>query len=236
MDEGADFFAFDGESNGVRVAEVKDEDGQVVVQAKRECRGVHDAEALPEGVDEGDVVVFDGVRVLFGIFVVDAVDLGGFEDDVGIDLVSAQGGRGVGGEVGVTRAGDENNDAVFLQVANGATENEGFGDLIHRNRGLDAGADVHFLQTIHDRETVDDGGEHAHVVTRVAIDPSRLTLEAAEDITSADHDADFDAHFVNFFHLSADAGQHGRVDGIGAGAAQDFAAQFQDDTFIFCCG
>ena len=48
---------------------------------------------------------------------VDAVDLGALQDDVGLHLHRAQGGRGVGGEVGIAGAGGKDDDAALFEVA-----------------------------------------------------------------------------------------------------------------------
>jgi len=214
VDEGADFFSFNGESNGMRIAEIKDEDREIIVQTKREGGGVHHTEALAEGVDKGDIFVSDGVGVFFGVFVVDPVDLGGFEDDFGSNLVGPEGRGGIGGEVGIAGAGDENNHPLLFKVPHGATKDEGLGNLIHGDGGLDAGSHIHFFEAIHDGETVDDGGEHAHVISRGAIYTASLALETAEDVAPANDDADFNAHFVNFLHLAANPGKDDRIDRI----------------------
>jgi hypothetical protein len=222
----------DGFLKGVGIGEVEDEDGDVVVEAERECGRIHDVETLAERVDKGEGVVFDGVGVLLGVFVVNAVHLSGFHDDVGAHLRGAQGGGGIGGEVRVTGAGDEDDDAAFFKVAHGAAEDEGLGDLVHRDGALDAGGYPEFFEGVHDGEAVDDGGEHAHVVAGGAIDAALLALEAAEDIAAADDNANLDAEIVDIFNLTAHALKYGGVDGVGPFAAEHFAAQLQDDTFI----
>ena len=53
---------------------------------------------------KGDLFKSNGIIVFGGIFVVDAVDLGGFVECVSSDLGGSQGGGGVGGEKGASRA------------------------------------------------------------------------------------------------------------------------------------
>ena len=224
FDEGADFFAESGFADGVFVVEVEHEDRNVVVETEGKRGGVHDVEALFEGVDERDLVVFDGVGEFFRVFIVDAVDLGGFHDDVGVHLGGAEGGGGIGREVRIAGAGGEDDDAAFFEVAHGATQNERLGDLVHRNGALDARGDAHFFEAIHEREGVDDGGEHAHVIARGPVDAALGALEAAEDVAAADDDADFDAEVGDLFNLAAGFFEGRGVDGIAAFAAtQDFA-------------
>ena len=73
----------------VGLEEVEDDDGHIVVEAQGEGGGIHNAELLLQGFEVGDFLVAFGFGILFGIAVVNAVDLGGFEDDVGADFIGA---------------------------------------------------------------------------------------------------------------------------------------------------
>src|SRR5690606_30449981 len=97
--------------------EVKDSDGQVVVAAHGDGGGIHDAEVAAQDFGEADAFEAHGVRVLLRILVIHAVHAGGFGDDLGFDFETAQGGGGIGGEVRVGRAGREDDDAAFFQMA-----------------------------------------------------------------------------------------------------------------------
>jgi hypothetical protein len=52
---------------------------------------------------------------------------------------------------------------------------------------------------------VDDSGEHAHAVGAYAIHLLGLLLDAAEEVASAHHDADFDAKRVNLDDFVGDS-------------------------------
>ena len=82
----------------------------------------------------------------FGVAIVDAVDLGRLQDDIGADLARAQGGGRVGGKIGIAGAGDEDDDAALLEMSNGAAQDEGLGDIFHFDRGLDARGDAALLE------------------------------------------------------------------------------------------
>jgi hypothetical protein len=64
---------------------------------------------------------------------------------------------------------------------------------VHLDGAHDAA--VHFvaLEAVLEREGVDDGGQHAHVVCLRAVHAARRTGEAAEDVAAADDDGDLDA-------------------------------------------
>ena len=96
----ADFFTDDGLADRVLVVEVEHEDGDIVVQAEGERGRVHDVQALFEGLDERQGVVFDGVGIFLRILVVDAVDEGSFQRNgnsriypSGVDLLTTVGGE-----------------------------------------------------------------------------------------------------------------------------------------------
>jgi hypothetical protein len=67
-----------------------------------------------EDVGERDLFELDGVLHLHGVGIVDAFDLGGLHDDVGLDLHGAKRCGGVGGEIWIAGAGSENHDATFF--------------------------------------------------------------------------------------------------------------------------
>lgn len=234
VNEGADFLAQNGFADGMPVIEIEDHDRHVVIETEREGGRVHDIEALFERVDVGDLVVFDRVGILFRVLVVDAVDLGGLHDDIGVHLAGAECGGGIGREIRVAGAGDEDDHAAFFEVADGAAEDERFGDLVHRDGALDAGGDAELFETVHDRQAVDNRGQHAHVVAGRAVDAALGAIEAAEDIAAANHHADFHAQVVDFLHLLTGLLERRGVDGVAVlAAAKDFAAEFEDDTFVF---
>ena len=108
-------------------------------------------------------------RVDSGIRIVDAVHLGCFEKRVRPDFTGSEGGCGVGGEEGMSRAGGKDNDSSFLQVTQGPTTNKRFGHILHLDSGEDSGRDSSVLEGVLEGERVNDRGQHSHVVGRVAV-------------------------------------------------------------------
>ena len=103
--------------------------GQVVLHAERERRAVHHRQPPVQGLDVAQACSnFVRRRVTLRVGVVDAVDLGGHEQHLGLDLHRAQRRGGVGGEVGVAGAGGEDDDAALLEVADGAAADVRLGD------------------------------------------------------------------------------------------------------------
>ncbi len=64
----------------------------------------------------GDLVKADGVSALDGILVVDAINLSGFNQNLGTDLTGAKGRGGVSRKVRITRSGGKDNDVALGQV------------------------------------------------------------------------------------------------------------------------
>ena len=69
--------------------EIKHDDGHLVVQAERERGGIHDAQLFLQTIEIGNLAETLGFGVLFRVAVVNAVDLGGFENDLGTDFIGA---------------------------------------------------------------------------------------------------------------------------------------------------
>ena len=71
------------------------------------------------------------------IAIVNAVDLGRFEDDIGPDFTRAQRGGRVRRKIRVACACDEDDDAALLKVSDRTAADERLGDVLHFDRGLD---------------------------------------------------------------------------------------------------
>lgn len=73
----------------------------------------------------GNLVKTDGISALDGILIVDAVNLGGFNQNLGADLARTKSRGGVGRKVRIARTGGKNNDVALGKVVDGATANIG---------------------------------------------------------------------------------------------------------------
>jgi hypothetical protein len=105
-------------------------DGEIVVHAERECRGVHHPEPSLDRLEVSDRRQELRVRAGPRIAVVDPFDpVLGHQDALGVDLERAQGGGGVGGEVRVAGPGREDHDPAFLEMPDRAAANVRLRDL-----------------------------------------------------------------------------------------------------------
>ena len=155
-----------------------------------------------------------------------------FEQDLGADLDGPQGGRGVGREVRVAGAGDEQRDAALLEVADGATPDVRLGDFVHRDRAHHPHRHADVLEGILEGEAVHHRGEHPDVVAGRAVHAGRGRGEPAEDVSATDDDPDLDAAGVDLRHLAGDELAELGIDAVRAVAEQRLAGQLQQDPVV----
>src|SRR5262249_410594 len=155
-------------------------------------------------VEIADLVEHLGVFHQNGIGIVDAIDFGGLQDGVGLDLHGTQGSGGVGGKVRIAGAGGEDDHSSLLQVADGAPAAGWFGGLVHFDGRNQARIDGAVVQSILQGERVDDRGEHAHVVGGNAVHVARLVGHATEEIAASHYDCSLHAERVHLLDLTGD--------------------------------
>jgi hypothetical protein len=145
-DQGAGLFAAHHAEQFPALEEIKDEYRDLVVHAKRKGGGVHDLQAAGERFGVGEAVELDGLGVFHRVGVVDAVDLGGLEQDLGADFGGAQGGGAVGGEEGIAGAAADEDDGARLEQLDGAAEGEEFAEGRQAGGGKGLGGDAGGLE------------------------------------------------------------------------------------------
>src|SRR5262245_18279066 len=89
-------------------------------------------------------------------------------------------------------------------MADRTPTNERLGHLGHGDGTLNPRGHAEFLERILQGESVDDGGEHAHVITCGAVDAPFAPLQTAEDVTTSDDDHDFDVQLAHPLDLPGD--------------------------------
>ena len=118
--------------------------------------GIHHPEVLLERLLVGDVLVASGGEVEPGIGRVDTIDLVlGHQEHIGVEFQGAQGGGGVGGEVGVAGTGGEDDDPALFHVANGPAPDVRLGDFVHGDGGHDPGVDALVFEGVLEGEGVE---------------------------------------------------------------------------------
>lgn len=241
-DEGSDALAVDDASDVAAFFEVEDDDGDAVFAAHDEGIGVHDLEVFFEGFLEGEFIVSTSVGVGGGVAGVHAVDLGGLEQNVAGEFGGAKGSASVGGEVGVSGSGGEDDDAALFHVSEGATSDEGLGDGSDFEGGHDAGMRALGFEGLAEGERIDDGAEHAHVVGGGPLDvPGFGEAGASDDVPAPNDDRDLGAVVGGVVDFAGNEAEFVGVDPEGAGLAKCLAGEFQENSpglegFVRCFG
>lgn len=137
----------------------------------------------------GNLVKADGIGALDGILVVDAVNLGGLNQNLSTDLAGTKSRGGVGRKVRIARTGGKNNDVALGKVVDGATANIGLADLVHLDSAHHAAGNIVVLEGILQSERIHNGCQHAHVIGLSALHATGSAGHAAENVAAADNDA-----------------------------------------------
>src|SRR5690606_8234539 len=121
--------------------------------------------------------------------------------DLGLHLQGAQHRSGVGREERVAGAAGEDHQATLLEVPHHPPANVGLGERLHPDGGEHPRLDAVGLEHVLHRQGVDHGGEHSHVIRRDAIKTLLRGDRAADDVATADHQAQRDTRGVNRLDL-----------------------------------
>ena len=114
-----------------------------------------------------------------------------------------------------------------LEVFDGTRLGVVFADGLHADRGQDFGLHAVVLQGRLQGQRVNDRGEHAHLVAFHAVEAFLCAREAAENVASADDDADLDACGRSRPDLFGVGLEYFGGEPVFLRTLQRFAAQFQ---------
>ena len=138
----------------------------------------------------------------------------------------------IGGEEGVARAARDDGDFAPLHGFDGLPFAVMFADGKHVDGREYPRLLTYLFESRTQSQAVDDRGEHAHLVALDPVDSLGGSAQSTEDVSPADHDADFDAHLGNLFNLGGILVNSLFVDAILLFAHERLAAQFQKDSFV----
>jgi hypothetical protein len=117
-------------------------------------------------------------------------------------------------------------------MADGAPADERLRHRAHLNRRDDARVHALLLDGVLQRQRVDDGGQHAHVVGSRAVHAARAGGDAAEDVAAADHDGGLNPHALDLGDVTRDLRRDRRIDPVVLSAHQGFAGELEEDAFV----
>jgi hypothetical protein len=108
-------------------------------------------------------------------------------------------------------------------VAHGAAANVGLRDLVHLDGRHDAAEEPELFDGVLQRDGVDHGGQHAHVVGRDPIHIDGLLGDAAKEVAPAHNDADLAAQGMHGGNLCGYFVDKDGIDAETAACGQCFA-------------
>lgn len=205
VQERADAISTDHLVNVPRLLEVEDQHRNVILAAHRKSGHVHDSEFPAHGFRECEFIELGRGRILLRIRGVDTVNLGGFQQNVALQLGRSQRGAGVGREERVARSRGEDDDATLLQVTKRAASDEWLCDSADFDRRHDPAVHPVSDELLFQRQCIDDGAEHSHMVRGCLVDvPALGQFGAADDVAAADDDRDLNPDRRGAFDLIGD--------------------------------
>src|SRR6185295_18113651 len=113
------------------------------------------------------------------------------------------------------------------EVADGAPSDVRLRHRAHLDGGEHAGGHARLLGGVLQRQCIDDGGEHAHVVAGGPLHPARAGGDAAEDIAAADDHRQLHPEIHHLADLVRDARDGLRIDTVPAAAREGLAGDLQ---------
>ena len=206
--------------------EVKYNDRQIMFTAERKSGAVHDFQLFLQCFAVVQFIVAHGIRELFRIGGVNAVDLGRFEYGIAGSFQSPECAGSVGGEKGITGAACENDQFAALKSGNRVVFFIDGDEAIHRDRALEQNFNSQRVEYIFQHQCVHRGCEHAHFV---GIDPVHHAsgTSAAPDVAGADDNGDLHAAIDDRFDPGGNFPAAFRVITVIEISFESFAAEFQ---------
>ena len=121
---------------------------------------------------------------------------------------------------------------VFLQMTHRTVADIRLRHRPHLHGSLHPDLYALLLQHVGHGQSVDGGGQHAHVVGADAHHPVAAVLQAAPEVAAAHHDAHLDAQLDTALDHVAHFADHIKVQPPGRLPRQGLAADFQQYSFI----
>src|SRR5579885_3400304 len=107
---------------------------------------------------------------------------------------------------------------------------ERLGNRWHFDTRLHPRNQANLFQSILQRQSIDNSGEHTHIVGSGTVHTKPFSVLAAPDIATTHHNGDFNAQPLHALYLAGNALHDARIDTIALLAHQRLAAELQQNT------
>ena len=221
--EGADLLPADNADDIARLAHAEDHHRHVVVFAQGNSRGVHHTQVETKDLAIRDLGEFGRFIVDFGVSGINSVDGSSFEEDVGFDLHRPQAGGRVCGEEWIPGSSSKDDDAALFKVAHRAAADIGLRDFVHLNGGHHTTVKPKLFDSVLERNSVDHGREHAHVIGCHTVHVDCLLGDSAKEVATSHDDGDLTAKSMNGGYLCSDFVNKDGIDAEALARGQSFS-------------
>src|SRR5690606_8018988 len=207
----------------------------VVFARKRNCCSVHDGKIFTHHAFMAQPLITHGIGILARIGRIDAIHLRSLEQGVCANFCCPQGCCGISGEERITGSTRKDHDLALVHIGGCLTLRKTLAQFWHGDGGKNDGLDTKLDERRAQRQRVDDGREHPHVIAADAMPSASSHRHAAEDIAPTDIDADFDAHFAHTGDVPGDLVNDIDVDAETLFSHQRLAGGLEYDATISGC-
>lgn len=196
MNQRADRFTRTDAIHRARLFEVEHVDREMVVSREEQRRLIHDLQIMAQHIVVVERCILFCRARLIRVVRIDAGDsVFGDEQSVAVHLDRALNSRIIGRDERLTVTAGKDEDVSFIQMSECLQSNVRLGHARNRHGRHDPDFTVGLaLEHTSQHQAVDDGTERADVVGLDAIDAPCVGHVASEDVPSADHEGDVDAH------------------------------------------
>src|SRR6185295_5770761 len=166
---------------------------QALRAAKADRRGVHNLQVTLNHIQIRERFEHRRCFVFGGISGIDAVDFGCLQYCVGFDLERPKRGGRISCKERIPGPGCEYDNAAFFEMANRAAAYERLSYFAHFDRAHHSSESAVLFERILQRNRIEHGGQHPHVIGRGSIESLCRKRQPAKDVSRANNYGYFDS-------------------------------------------
>src|SRR5579884_803578 len=177
----------------------------MVIFTERKCGAIHDLESHVQCLHIAQLLKFAGMRVLFGIIVVDTIHRCCFEQHLRVQFNGSQCGCSVGSEEWISTPCCQNHHTPFLQVTLCPTTDKWLSHRWHFYCSLHPRDHVQFLHGILQDQRVHYRCKHPNIVSCSSIYASGSRIGSTPYVAATDYDCNLYSQIVYALDLCGNA-------------------------------
>ena len=123
-------------------------------------------------------------------------------------------------------------DATFFQMAHRPPADVGLGEFAHFYGRLHPGDDALVFEDVLERQGVQDGGQHAHIIRARAFHALGGPGKPPEDVAAADDDCDLHPETGDLLHLGRDRVENGVINAVSLLAHESLTGELKENSLV----